>query len=75
MKRLLREPLVHFLSLGAILFGAYAYAQGGRGNVEPPQQIRFTIEDLSQLAAVFRLQWRRDPTPEELRALVEDKVH
>ena len=29
MKRLLREPLVHFLLLGAILFGVYAYAERG----------------------------------------------
>ena len=34
MKRLSREPLIHFLMLGAILFGAYAYVErkhGGAG--------------------------------------------
>jgi hypothetical protein len=30
----LREPLVHFLLLGAILFGVYAYAERGHGGVE-----------------------------------------
>lgn len=74
MKRLLREPLVHFLLLGAILFGVYAYAERGRASAEQPKQIRLTLDDLSQMVLVFRSQWRRDPTPEELRSLVEDKV-
>ena len=75
MKRLLREPLVHFLLLGAILFGVYAYVGRGHGGVEQSKQIRLTIDDLSQMVLVFRSQWKRDPTPEELRSLVEDKVH
>ncbi len=74
MKRLLREPLVHFLLLGAILFGLYAYAERGRGGAEQSKQIRLTLDDLSQMVLVFRSQWRRDPTPEELRSLVEDRV-
>jgi peptidyl-prolyl cis-trans isomerase C len=74
MKRLLREPLIHFLLLGSILFGVYAYAERGHGGVEQSKQIRLTIDDLSQLVLVFRSQWRRDPAPEELRSLVEDKV-
>jgi peptidyl-prolyl cis-trans isomerase C len=74
MKRLLREPLIHFLLLGAILFGVYAYAERDHGGVEQSKQIRLTIGDLSQLVLVFRSQWRRDPTPEELRQLVEEKV-
>jgi hypothetical protein len=75
MKRLLREPLVHFLALGAILFGVYAYAERSHGGVEQSKQIRLTIDDLSQMVLVFRSQWKRDPTPEELRSLLEDKVH
>jgi peptidyl-prolyl cis-trans isomerase C len=74
MKRLLREPLVHFLLLGAILFGGYGYMERGRGGVDQSKQIRLTLDDLSQLVLVFQSQWRRDPAPEELRALVEDKV-
>jgi peptidyl-prolyl cis-trans isomerase C len=73
MKRFLREPLIHFLLLGAILFGVYAYVGRG-GGVEQSKQIRLTIGDLSQMVLVFQSQWRREPTPEELRALVEDKV-
>jgi peptidyl-prolyl cis-trans isomerase C len=75
MKRLLSEPLVHFLLVGVILFGVYAYKERGHGGVGQPKQIQLTIDDLSQMVLLFRSQWRRDPTPEELRSLVEDKVH
>ena len=74
MKRLLREPLVHFLLLGAILFGLYAYAERGRAGADQSKQIRLSLDDLSQMVLVFRSQWRRDPTLQELRSLVEDKI-
>jgi len=74
MKRLLREPLVHFLVLGAILFGAYGLMRQNSGAAEHSRQIRLTTDDLAQMVLVFRSQWRRDPTEQDLRALVEDKV-
>ena len=74
MKRLLREPLLHFLLLGAILFGVYAYADRGRSGVEPSRQIRLSLDDLAQLAMLFQSQWRRDPTPDEFGRMVETKV-
>jgi len=74
MRRLLREPLVHFLLLGVILFSVYAHVERSHDDVEQPKQIRLTTDDLSQMFQLFKSQWRRDPTPEELRTLVEDKV-
>lgn len=74
MKSFLREPLSHFLLLGAVLFGAYAYAGRSRGGVEQSNQIQLTIDDVSQMVLVFKAQWRRDPTPEQLGELVEDRV-
>lgn len=74
MKHLLREPLVHFFLLGVILFGTYSYAERAQGGIAQSTQIRLTIDDISQLVLVFRSQWRRDPTPQELRVLVEDRV-
>jgi len=74
MKRLLREPLVHFLLLGALLFGVYAYTERGRGGIEPSKQIQLTVDDLAQLALLFQAQWQRQPAPEEFGRLVENKV-
>jgi len=74
MKRLLHEPLIHFLFLGAFLFGAYGWAERGRGGVEQPRQIQLSLGDLSQLTLLFQAQWRRQPTEDEFRRMVENKV-
>jgi hypothetical protein len=71
--RWLREPLLHFLLLGIVLFVADQYLQPGRG-AAPARQIQLTLDDLSQLHLLFQSQWRRLPTPEEFARLVENKV-
>jgi parvulin-like peptidyl-prolyl isomerase len=74
MKRWLREPLLHFVSIGSALFAAYAYTHRGRTGFELPRQIVLSVDDLRQMDLFFVSQWHRQPTPEELKALVEDKV-
>ena len=74
MQRFLREPLLHFLVLGALFFGAYALMNRGRGGVESSKQIQLTLDDLNQLLLLFQSQWRREPTPDELTRLVESRV-
>jgi peptidyl-prolyl cis-trans isomerase C len=74
VRRWLREPLLHFLLLGVVLFAANHYFERGRGGVESSKQIQLTGDDLAQLLLIFQAQWRRDPTPEELSRLVESKI-
>jgi peptidyl-prolyl cis-trans isomerase C len=74
LKRWLREPLLHFLVLGMVLFGAYAYFQRGRGGVESSKQIALSLDDLRTMEMYFESQWHRQPTPQEFQAMVEDKV-
>ncbi|HQR47736.1 MAG TPA: peptidylprolyl isomerase [Steroidobacteraceae bacterium] len=74
IRRFLREPLVHFLLLGAALFGLYRYYGPTTDAGPSSKQIRFTLDDLGQMIAVFRSQWQREPTPQELSLLVEEKV-
>ena len=73
VKRLLHEPLFHFLLIGAALFGLYHYLQPGDA-AAPAKQIQLSPADLSQLSALFQAQWKRDPTPKELDSMVEEKV-
>lgn len=73
MKRLLREPLLHFLLLGAGLFVAHGLLQE-RGSVREPGQIVVTLGQVEQLAASFAKTWQRPPTPAELAGLVRDRV-
>ena len=73
-RRWLREPLLHFLSIGLALFAVYAGMHRGPAGIESPRQIVLSWDDLRQMHMLFESQWRRPPTPEELSALVEDKV-
>ena len=74
VKRWLREPLLHFLLLGAVLFAIYGYLHRGRGGVESSRQIALTLDDLRTMEAYFESQWHRQPTPQEFQAMVEDKI-
>jgi PPIC-type PPIASE domain len=72
LKRLLREPLVHFLLLGAVLFAAYGTLVKRTGN-EPGKIVvsQFRIE---HLAEGFARTWLRTPTAEELEGLIRDYI-
>jgi len=74
VKQLLREPLIHFLFLGAFLFAADRYLQPASGGTPSSKQIQLSLDDLSQMVILFQSQWRREPTTQELQQLVENKV-
>jgi peptidyl-prolyl cis-trans isomerase C len=74
MRRLLREPLVHFLLIGAVLFGLYSFTNSGRPATAPSKEIRLSLDEIRQLTLLYQSQWRRLPTPQELERMVENKV-
>jgi hypothetical protein len=74
VKRWLREPLLHFLLIGLLLFGLYAYINRGRSGTPLPSQIVLSLDELATMEAYFEGQWHRRPTPQEFQAMVEDKV-
>lgn len=69
LPRVLREPLVHFLLLGGLLFGAIAFANHLKRPV-----VRIDAQEIEQLAAYWELQSQRPPTREELAALIHERV-
>jgi hypothetical protein len=71
--RFLKEPLLHFLAIGAVLFGAYAWLNRDGGDAGG-RQVRLAESDVRWLRETFVLQSQREPTEEELRALVRDFV-
>jgi len=70
--KLLREPLVHFLLLGAVLFGVFALL-GDRGS-ERTGHIVVTPGHLEHLTVSFTRTWQRPPTAPELAGLLEDYI-
>jgi hypothetical protein len=72
LKRLLREPLVHFLLAGVLLFAVF-----GRGEPEATAQdkeIVVTAADVERLGQIFERTWRRPPSDDELQKAVNDFV-
>ena len=72
-KHLLREPLVHFLLLGAALFALDAWL---RPAAAPAASTEIVVSEarIASLAQNFQRTWRRPPTKEELDGLVESFV-
>jgi len=70
----LREPLLHFLLAGALLFALYAWLSP-EGNPAQAHRIVLTENDLRQLAVQWLAQGRPLPTREEMQSLAEQKVN
>lgn len=72
MGRLAREPLLHFLLLGAALFALHRAIAGPGG--APAGEIVVSRGRMEALAQTFAQTWQRPPTPQELDGLVADYV-
>lgn len=72
LKRLVREPLFHFLALALVIFAIFgALGPTGQGRLET---ISVTASKIEQLVAVFTKTWQRPPSPQELKGLIDDYV-
>src|SRR5512141_166917 len=71
MKTVLREPLLHFLAIGAALFLFFQW-RGGSGSGS--SRIVLTPGQIDHLAAGYARVWQRPPTEAELKGLVDDWV-
>jgi PPIC-type PPIASE domain len=72
MKKFIREPLLHFLLLGASIFVAYSLVTKP-GNNEP-KKIVISQGQVAAMAEGFVRTWRRPPTAEEIEGLIKDRV-
>jgi len=72
MKSLLREPLVHFLGIGLLMFLLYGLVSENDG----PESMHIKIDksDINLMIARWQKQWQRVPTTEELQGLIEAQV-
>ena len=72
LARLIREPLVHFLVLGALLFVLFGRSGGehSAGNTE----IVVTAADIDRIAAEFAMTWQRPASDQELRGAINDYI-
>jgi hypothetical protein len=73
---LLREPLLHFLALGGLLFALHAILNTDESeqSAGPARVVRISVADAEWLKAMWMRQWRRPPTDEEFRGLLADHL-
>ncbi|MBC8133582.1 MAG: peptidyl-prolyl cis-trans isomerase [Deltaproteobacteria bacterium] len=82
--RLLREPMVHFLALGALLFGLWTWTHRGKdisGESQTPERLASPTRksrtvtvgeaDVGAMRASFRAAWKREPSAAELGDLLQ----
>jgi PPIC-type PPIASE domain len=71
-RRLLREPLLHFAVLGALVFAGYRIVAPA---VSDPAEIVVTTDRIASLAAQFKgMHGGRPPREDELRATIDSYV-
>ncbi len=74
LKRVLGEPLLQFIVMGALLFAGYRLVHPERPASVEGNRIELTAADVQQFEVVWRAQWHRAPTQDEMRGLVESRV-
>lgn len=73
MKKLLHEPLLHFLIIGAALFVVFGLVNE-RTSGDADNQVVVSAGRIEQLENIFTKTWQRPPTANELKGLVDDFV-
>lgn len=71
-RKLIHEPLLHFLGIGVLLFVLFHVVSGGRGGAD-----RRVVVDGATIASIvqrYESVWQRPPTPSELRGLVDTHI-
>lgn len=70
--RLLREPLLHFLALGALIFAVNAVLHPAPS--DDPHRIAIGQADIERVRALYTQQWGAAPADADIPKLVEDYV-
>jgi hypothetical protein len=72
MKKLIREPFIHFLLLGAAIFIAHRFVSGRAHN--QPGKIVITQGQITSMVMSFSRTWQRPPSREEREGLIRNQV-
>jgi hypothetical protein len=73
MKKWYKEPLLHFLAIGALIFGLFALVSDEK-DVINKNKIIVTTADIERLSNNWAKKWRRPPTETELQGLIESHI-
>ena len=74
MRHLIREPLVQFLLVGLVLFGAWQLAKPAHAARDASNRIVITEDDLKQMAVGWAAQGLPPPSPQQMKELIDARV-
>lgn len=72
LRKLIKEPLLHFLVLGGGLF--ILFNAMNADTVQPPNQIVISQGQVKELSEKFSQAWMREPNSDELQSLVNNQL-
>ncbi len=73
LRTLLKDPFVHFLVLGAVIYVAYGLLNDDQPTADP-KAITITSGEIRWLQDSWQKRWRRPPTDVELEGLVKQHL-
>jgi hypothetical protein len=73
MSKILREPLLHFLLIGAALFVVFGVVNDNL-LVDADNRVVVSAGRIAQLENIFTKTWQRPPTTDELKGLIDDFI-
>ena len=71
IKQIIREPLVHFIVLGGLLFWAWSFVAPPEAEVGNDNAIVVDQRQLDHLETLWKAQWQRDPAPDDVAAIID----
>lgn len=74
MSKILREPLIHFLLLGGMLFALYSFLNKDEINPED-YTIHITQSDVDRLVKAYQKNWNSSPDRATLAAIIDEEVN
>ena len=72
LKAALKEPLVHFIFLGALIFIGYEFVRSGDDH--PGAEIVVSDARAASMVQTFIRTWQRPPTESEFSRLIDDYI-
>jgi peptidyl-prolyl cis-trans isomerase C len=74
LKRWVREPLVHFVLIGAVLFAVYSALHSKGAASTDSKKIVLTANDVNQISLMWQAQGRPAPTADQIQSLLDNKI-
>jgi hypothetical protein len=71
MKKIIREPLIHFLVLGVLIFVVFTWLNRDQRSED---EIFISRSQQEHLVNMFSRTWQRPPTPQEYQGLLRDYI-